>query len=145
MRRRFARRLNAVVTTDTISKDVHMRKISRQPGVRYMAVIAGIVAGDMRWMFAGCRNTVVTANAIADDIAVVEESRQPGRCIVAVVALIAGGNMGWRLTRSLHTVMARNATSGHRCVVHKCDRRPCHGRVAVSTLVGRHDMIRRLE
>jgi hypothetical protein len=110
-----------------------------------MAVITGIVAADVGCMFAGSRNTVVTADAITDDIAVVEERRQPGRCIVTVVALIAGGNMGWRLPGSLHTVMARNATSAHGCMVHKCDHRPCHGRVAIRTLVGRHDMIRGLE
>ena len=78
MRRRFARRLNAVVATDTITEDIYVCEIRRYPGGCHMAVVASVVACDMRRMLASCSHSIVAANTIADDIAMVEKCRQPG-------------------------------------------------------------------
>jgi len=142
---RFARRLNPVVATDAIAKDVHMSKVCRHPGVSEVAIIAGIVARDVRRVLAGRRHAVVAADTIADDIAVVEKRWRPGGCVMTIIALVAGGNMCRRLTRCLDAVMARAAASGYCRMVHECNRCPCHRRVAISALVGRHDVISGLE
>ena len=103
---RFARRLNTVVATSAITKDIRMGEVSRHPGVCDVTIVAGVITADVRRILTGRRHAVVAANAIAENIAVVEKCGRPGGCIVTVIALVAGGNMGWSLTRGLHAVMA---------------------------------------
>lgn len=58
--RRFANSIDSVVTVNTVTRDIHMVKIRRQPAQRRVAVIAGIATGDMSQVLASRGNAVMT-------------------------------------------------------------------------------------
>jgi hypothetical protein len=59
VRRRFAGGLGAVVAADTVAADVEVIEVRRQPGDAAVAIIAGVVAGDVRRVLAGGGDAVV--------------------------------------------------------------------------------------
>jgi len=78
-----------------------------------MAVIAGITAGNMRWMFACRDDTVVAAVASPDDLRVVNSKdwrKDVG--VVAVLTNIAGLDMHQVLANGIDTVVAVNTLAG---------------------------------
>jgi hypothetical protein len=74
-----------------------------------MAIIAGIAARDMGWVFACRNNTIMTAVAGANDLRVVNGE---GWCkdvgVVAVLANITGLDVCQVLANGVDTVMAVN-------------------------------------
>lgn len=74
-----------------------------------MAIVAGIAARDMCWMFA-CRNdAIMAAVAGADDLRVVNgEDRCKDVGVVAILTNIAGLDVCQILANGVHTVMAVN-------------------------------------
>ena len=74
-----------------------------------MAIIAGIAARDMRWMFTGRNDAIVAAVAGADNLCVV--NGKDGRKdvgVVAVLANITGLDVCQVLADSIDIVMAVN-------------------------------------
>ena len=60
MRGILAGSLCTVVTTYTITSDVNVIEIGRQPAIRRMTIIAGIAACNVGWVFARRNRAVVT-------------------------------------------------------------------------------------
>lgn len=60
-----------------------------------MAIVTGIAAGDVRWVFAGCNRAIVTTRAAAQDLRVIDADH--GRKEVRRVAILTN-------VRRLHMV-----------------------------------------
>jgi len=74
-----------------------------------MAIVAGITARDMCWVFTGRNNTIMTAVAGANDLRVVNgESWCKDIGVVAVLANITGLDVCQVLANGIDTVMAVN-------------------------------------
>ena len=91
----------------TIIDDTKVVEARWPPGDRRMAIVAGIAAREMCWMFA-CRNdAIMAAVAGADNLCVVDgEDRRKDVGTVAVLANIAGLNVCQILADGIDTVMA---------------------------------------
>ncbi len=63
MRLIFANCVNAIVAVNAISGNVHVVKVSWQPGDSRVAIITGIAAGDMGCVLAGRGNAIMTGCA----------------------------------------------------------------------------------
>ncbi len=59
---------NAIVTTCTISSDIHVIEIGRSPGIGRMTIITGLAACEMGWVLARGSDTVVTRTTGACDL-----------------------------------------------------------------------------
>lgn len=102
-----------VMATDAIARDVQVIEVCRSPGDRRVTIIAGVIAGDVRRMFAGRRDAVMAGTAHTDDMCMV--NRKHGHkhiSVVAVFADVASLNMCRRfLAGGIHTVVAVDAAS----------------------------------
>lgn len=83
-----------------------------------MAVVAGVAARNVGWMFASGNNTIVAGSAGTDDLRVVngENGRKEVGC-VAVLTNIAGLNVVQVLANCIGPVVAACATAGNADVV----------------------------
>lgn len=91
-----------------------------------MAVIAGITARDMRWVFAGCDDAIMAAVAGADNLRVINgEDRRKDIGVVAVLANVAGLDVRQILANGIDTVMAVNTLTSDIQVV-KVGWQPSH-------------------
>ena len=59
VRRPLAGRVNAIVATEAITRDIRMIEGGRYPAIRRVAVVAGIATCDMSRVFAGCDGAVM--------------------------------------------------------------------------------------
>lgn len=55
----LADRVRAVVAADTVTGDIYVVEIRRQPCDGAVTIIAIVTAGNMRRVFAGCGNTIM--------------------------------------------------------------------------------------
>lgn len=72
VRRVLADRLCTIVTITAIGRNRAVIERGRQPARGGMAVIAGVTALNMRWLFADCDHAVMTRAATADDLRVID-------------------------------------------------------------------------
>jgi len=83
-----------------------------------MAIVAGIAACYMSWVFPGCGDAVVTRATSSDDLSMVHRTDWcPDIGGVAVFADIAGLNVVKILAGSIRAVVAVNAVVRNVCVV----------------------------
>ena len=91
-----------------------------------MAVIAGITARDMCWVFARCDDAIMAAVAGADNLRVINgEDRRKDIGVVAVLANVAGLDVRQILANGIDTVMAVNTLTSDIQVV-KVGWQPSH-------------------
>lgn len=72
MGERFAGGFNAVMAADTVTGDIDMIKVRGQPANCGMTIVASVVTGDMRWVFARCRDAIMTRAAGAHHLRMVD-------------------------------------------------------------------------
>ena len=75
MRRGLAGGVGAIVATDTVSRNVHVVEVGRQPGNRCMTVLTIVAAGNMRRMFSNRSNAVVARATGSDDLRMIDGKR----------------------------------------------------------------------
>ena len=59
MGERFAGGFNAVMAAGAVTGDVDVIKVCGQPANRGVTIVARVVAGDMRWVFASCCDAIM--------------------------------------------------------------------------------------
>ena len=78
-----------------------------------MAIVAGIAAGNMRWVFADGSNSVVAGTASTNDLGVVDcQHRRKNIGAVAVLTDVRCLNVGWIFANCLGAIMAADAVAG---------------------------------
>ena len=133
---------DAVMAAEAVARDIHVIECRGSPGNRRVTIVAGIVAGDVRRVFADCDDAVMTGAADADDMRVVD-----GKCghehigVVAVFADVTGLNMCLILAACIHAVMAVNTVARNVEVV-KIRWQPGNARVAVVAGIAARDVCR---
>ena len=133
VRRTFASRINAVVTADTVARDVGVIKIRWQPANRRMTVVAVVATGDVVQVFAGGREPVMTGAAGARNLRMVNEIRgRPDSGVVTVFTHIGGLYVCQILAGGCSTVVAANAVTGDAHMV-EVRRPPANRRVTIVT------------
>lgn len=89
MCRPLTRRINAVVTAETIVGDIGVIEVRRYPGHRRMAIIAVVTARDMPRVLAVSDRTVMAGDAGTEYLGVVDTiGRFPENVVMAVLAHI---------------------------------------------------------
>lgn len=87
VRRRLARRLDAVMAVDAGARNADVIKVRWQPARRRVAVVAVVAAVDMTDVLALCGYAIVTIPAEAENLEVINGiGRRPGVRAVAVLA-----------------------------------------------------------
>lgn len=121
MGERLARGFNAIVAAGTISRDVYVIEIRRQPGYRGMTIVACVPAGDMGWVFSCCRKPVMTGAAGTQHLRMVHGiSRCPDIAVVTVLADIGRLYVAQVFTGSVNAIVATRAISGDVQVIKIC-------------------------
>jgi len=127
MCRRLAGGLRAVVAAHAIASDIDVVEGGRQPGNRRMAVVAGIAAGDVGWMFTGRRDAIMAGAASAQYLGVIDgKGGRPDIRRVAVLANIGCLYMCRRLAGGLRAIVAAHAIASDIDVV-EVGRQPGNG------------------
>ena len=112
MLRVLGSRNSAVVATETVTRDIGVIVIRRQPGDRGMAVVAVIAARDMCRVLARSNDAIVAGAAAAQYLCVIHgEWWYPHGAVVAVLADIRRQRMSWGLAGRSYTVMAIDAVA----------------------------------
>ena len=83
-----------------------VHRVSRNPDIGVMAVLANFRCQNMRRVLAGRFDAVVATCAIAGDTYVVEIRRYPAGCRMAIIAVIAARDMCWMLACCCSAVVA---------------------------------------
>ena len=142
---RFTRRCAAVVTgTAGTRRHTAMVEYRRYPAIGAVAIIAGIVAGDVVRRLAGRRVAVMAAEAGPQHIGMVDTNNRckQGRT-VAVLAYIGRVDVTVVLADRRRAVMTGHTAAGHSAVIeHRAG--PAIGGMAVITGVAAGNMVRRL-
>jgi len=142
MSRALAGRIDTVMAADTIAGNVHMVEVRGDPGVRRMAVVAGVAALDMGRMLPGSHGAVVARAASPDNLCVVDGvRRRPDHVVVAILAEVARVDVGGRLARCFDAVMATRTIVDDAGVI-EVGREPRGCRVTVIAVVAAADMRR---
>ena len=71
--RAFANRVDAVVATDAIARDIDVIEIRGNPGCRRMAVIAVVATRDVRQILASRDRSVVAGETGSDHLGVIDK------------------------------------------------------------------------
>ena len=123
----------AIMTTGTVGEDRIMIKISRHPGIRRMAVVTGIRAGNVQRIFALCCHAIVTTGTGTQHLEVIDLGHGcPDIGAVTVLANLSRADMLWIFAHGPYAVMAAVTTVGNTGVV-KGRGHPGIGAVAVVT------------
>ena len=140
VRRALTGRLDAIMATGTITGDVDVIKIGRQPGDRAVAVITGIASGDMSCVLANGRYAIVARATGTDDLGVIDADHGLPQ-VGAVTILTDGGRLNVRraLAGRLDAIMATGTITGDVDVI-KIGRQPGDRAVAVITGIASGDM-----
>jgi len=142
VRRRFARRIHAVVATEAVTGDVYMVEIGGHPGDRGVAVVAGVAALDMCRILAHSDRAVVAGTARADDLRVIHDvSRRPDHIVMTILADIARVDVTGTFAGRLDAVMAAGTIIGNVGMV-EVGRYPRVGGVAIVAGVAAADVRR---
>ena len=86
--------VRAVVAAHTVSGNVHVIEICRQPGDSAVAIIAGIAARQVSRVLAGRGDAVVAGTAGSDDLGVIDgDNGRPRRRPMAILANVGRLNV----------------------------------------------------
>lgn len=99
--------VRAVVAAKTVSRNVYVIEICRQPGDRAVAVIAVVAARYVSRVFAGGGNTVVAGSASTQNLRVIDrnDGNERNRA-VAVFANVRRQRVRWGFSGCVRAVMA---------------------------------------
>jgi hypothetical protein len=106
-------RFCTVVTTDTVTGDIQVIEVRRQPADRAVTVIAGVAAGNMCWLFADGSDTIVAGAAGSDYLRVIDG--QHGRKHIRRVTVFTDVgclNVCWIFANRIRAVMTADAIAG---------------------------------
>ena len=99
--------LCTIVTTDTVTRDVQVIEVCRQPANRAVAVVTGIAAGDMRRVLANGNGAIVAGDASANYLGVIDgQYWRKNIRRVTVFADVRCLNMRLVFANGIRTVMA---------------------------------------
>ena len=131
MGERFAGGFNAVMAADTVTGDIDMIKVRGQPANCGMTIVASVVTGDMRWVFARCRDAIMTRAAGAHHLRMVDRiGGGPHSAVVAILANICCLYVCQVLARRLDAIVTTGAISANAHVI-KIGRSPGITRMAI--------------
>jgi len=109
----LARGFRAVMATDAVAGDVYVIEVRGPPGNRRVTIVASIVTGDVRRMFADCRDAVMAGATGADHLRMVDRKNGHEHIrAVTVLANVTGLHMLWVLAGRFHAVVAVDAIAG---------------------------------
>lgn len=132
VRRVLARGIDTVVTAEAVVHDIDVVEIRRRPGIRCVAIIAIVTAGDMRQMFAGCDYAVVAEGATSQYLRMVYDiSGRPDDVVMTILADVSCLNMQRTLTLFVDTVVTIHAVAGNIDVIEVCG---CPGKRRVAII-----------
>ena len=127
MSRTFTDRIDAVVTAGTIIGDTEVIEIRRTPSYCRVAVITGVTARDMGWMFTCGDIAVMACVTGTDDLRVVNgKDWRKYVGVMAVLANVAGLNMCKIFTDSVDAIVTVDTVTGYVDVIEVC-REPADG------------------
>ena len=137
VRRALTGRLDAIMATGTITGDVDVIKIGRQPGDRAVAVITGIASGDMSCVLANGRYAIVARATGTDDLGVIDADHGLPQ-VGAVTILTDGGRLNVRqaFTGGNRTIVAGAADADNLGVIDVVSRCPDDPVMAVLANIG---------
>jgi len=118
MCRIFAGRVYAVMAADTITHDIHMVEIRRQPGHGAVAIVTIVAAGDVPLVFSGCCEAIMAGAATAQHLRVINDCHwheRNGR--MTVFADVGRANVRCTFPDCIDVVMARSAAAHYLGVV----------------------------
>jgi hypothetical protein len=100
------------VAINTITDDVGVVVIRRQPRDSGMAVVAIIATGYVRGMLAGCNDAIMTRAAAAENLCMVDgDRRYPDGRTVTILAHVCGKNVRRVLAGCVRTIVAIRAVA----------------------------------
>jgi hypothetical protein len=98
--------------------------ISGRPERVVVAVLTNIGRIDVRRILAASFGAVVASETVVADTGMVEPGWRPYRRLVTILAVVAGRNVVRRLASRSNAIVTGAAATGHRGVIHECDRAP---------------------
>ena len=106
-------RLRAVVTTDTVARDIQVIEVRRQPANRAVTIVTGIAAGDMRRVLANGNGAIVAGDASPDYLGVIDgQYWRKNIRRVTVFADVRCLNVRLVLANGIRAVMAAGTIAG---------------------------------
>ena len=109
----LANGLCAVVTTDTVTGDIQVIEVRRQPAYRAVTVVAGIAAGNVCRVLADGNAAIVAGNAGTNDLCVIDgQHRRKYIRRMAVLADVRCLNVGWVFANRVRAVVTAEAIAG---------------------------------
>ncbi len=118
MLRIFAGRVGAIVAADTVAGDVNVIESSGTPGHRRMAIVTGIIAGNVGGVFSSSYDAIVTGAATANHLCMVDgKHRHENVTIVAVFANVTSLDVSQVLAQGLDAVVTIDAIAGDTNVI----------------------------
>jgi hypothetical protein len=138
----FANRINAVVATHAVAGNIDVVECGRPPRNGGVTIIAGIVAGNVSWVFTDSNVAVMTGAAVTNNLRMVDgQYRRENIRAVAVLADFAGLDVIYVFTDSFDPIVAVDATSDDTHMIEVC-RQPSGARMAVIAGFAASDMCR---
>jgi len=130
------------VAATAIIDDSHVIEISGAPGIACTAVVAGITAGNVSWMFTCCGNAIVGGIASTNNLEMVHrKDRNPDIGGMAVFTNVTGLDMCRWLALRLRAVVTAEAVTYDIDVIEVCGR-PAGRRMTIIASVATADMRR---
>jgi hypothetical protein len=118
VQRVLAGRVGAVVAADTVAGDINVIESRRTPGHRRMAIVTGIIAGNVGGVFSGSYDAIMTGAATANYLCMVHgKHRHENVTGMAILADIAGLDMGKVLAHGFDAVVTIDAIAGDTDVI----------------------------
>ena len=109
------------MTAGTIIGDTEVIEIRRTPSHCRVAVITGVTARDMGWMFTGGDVAVMACITRTDDLRVVNgKDWRKYVGVVAVLANVAGLNMGEVFADCVDAIVTVDTVTGYVDVIEVC-------------------------
>lgn len=135
--RRFGHGVRAVMTLHAVSSVglcvIELRGFPRCYRMTHVALFGGRYVGHA---FAGCFESVMARSACADHFHVINACDGiEHSCGMTGGAVVSCDGVAGDFTGCGGAVMAAHARADHLCVVHRDDRRPCAGAVALGAII----------
>ena len=123
----------------TVSRNVYMIEIGRQPRDRRMAIVTAFAARNVRFVFAGCCRSIMARAASPHYLRVVDQNgRFKHRGVMTVLADIRGLNMAEAFADGSDAVVAPYAVVGDARMIKQGRNPGCHAVTVVALIVGRN-------
>jgi len=114
MCRAFAGSVYAIVAADTVSRDIRMVEIGRQPGDGTVAIVAIVATGNMSLVLAGRRKAIMTGTATTHYLRVIDDSHRHERNRrVTVFTDLGRANVSRTFADCICAVVTRGTAPNH--------------------------------